>query len=272
MKKHSVRRKSIALGLVVAVAILAVALVALQHFHLLGDATPSTYHWRGGASSTVHGECISYGMSAANCWIEAQNWVEGSVPPSASIIVIDNNSITSPAIPSGASVTLGTVTMDSPNHSITNYGTIYDGAFSGTINNYDNINGGIFGGTITNFGGGYTDSIGTIRGGSFTGTVFNNGTIDATGIYYGPPDFTNATFTDIMGTYQCPSGKTWNTNQCANPTYHWVGGHSNNAWNVASNWQENSVPAGGADIEIGSSATTKVNQGRPSVHGHSMGH
>ena len=210
MKKHVVRRKRIALGLIVAVMLIAGTVKTMEHFHLLGDTTPSIYHWLGGAPSS-NANCNTYGVTASNCWIERTNWAEGSVPQDRADIVIDNNSTTSPAIPSGVSVTLGYVTIDSPNHWVTNFGTINDGAFYGNVNNYDNINGGNFYGTITNYGGGYTDSIGTIRSGTFTGTVFNNGTIDATGMYYGPPDFTNATVTDYSGRYQCPSGKLWNT-------------------------------------------------------------
>ena len=126
---------------------------------------------------------------------------------------------------------------------------ISGGAFDSSVNNIGQIHGGSYSGSVTNQNNSF------IYSGTFSGTVDNYGTIDMTAASgFGPPDFTNAIVTREDGDMiNCPGVLIWSDNQCAAPsTYHWVGGTSGSeqAWSTASNWQENSVPPDGADIDI----------------------
>jgi len=158
-------------------------------------------------------------------WLGEDNSTPAAVLPDGSNNVIINN---------GKTLTTGP--SSSYGGSITNNGTIASGTFSGEIAN-----------------------MGTIKAGIYTGTVHNYGTIDATETTYGPPDFTSATITGA-GTYLCPTGKVWNTNQCGEPSFYWIGGNTNNGFNVDSwdnpaNWQGGVLPPAGANIVIDNSAT-----------------
>ncbi len=133
-------------------------------------------------------------------------------------VVNDNNSDGASGIENNGGIITdisGTFNNNGAGFGINNMGTIANisGALTNTgggigIDNYGVIQYGMYPVSVLNEVGAY------IYGGTYTSTVDNYGTIDAIGTSYGPPDMLGATVTDYSGGYLCPSGKSWNTNQC----------------------------------------------------------
>ncbi len=192
-----------------------------------------TYHWVGGDASSPY---------TGNSWDNPANWQGNVVPPiGANIEIPMPISSHPPVIPAGFS-------------NDDNSGVVYGNVFIniGTVLYNDTIiNGGTFSGPITN------DATGIINAGTFTGTIYNYGTIDFTGLT--PPDMSGTTVTNAPGgTIICGAGNYWDGSACSTITaYHWVGSQSTD-WATAGNWKEGSVPPSGANVVIGSDATSNA--------------